>query len=63
LKSETTLGITWTAPTLNGGAEITDYLISIAKTDEDFTATPIVVQNTDYKAESLTTGVSYKFRL
>ena len=43
LKSPTNIGIFWTAPAFNGGAEISDYLISIAKLDEDFSVTPIVV--------------------
>ena len=43
LRSPTSLGISWTAPTFNGGAAILDYLISLAKIDEDFTDPPIVV--------------------
>ena len=43
LRSPTTLGINWISPTFNGGAPITNYLISIAKSDEDFSTTPIVV--------------------
>ena len=63
IKSPTILGISWTPPTFNGGTAITDYLINFAKSDEEFSATPIVVKNTNYEAESLTTGVSYKIRI
>ena len=63
LKSPTTLGITWIAPTFNGGTSITNYLISIAKSDEDFSATPNVVTDKNFKAEGLTAGISYKFRI
>ncbi len=63
LRSPTTLGVKWTAPTFNGGAEVTDYHIDIAKLGEEFTANSIIVANTNYKAESLSAGVSYKFRI
>ena len=63
IKSPTILGISWTPPTFNGGTPITNYLISIAKFDEDFSATPVDVTTTNYKAESLIAGVSYKFRI
>ena len=63
LRSPTTLGIIWTAPIFNGGAEITDYLITFAKKDEDFPTIPTVVTNTNYKAENLSAGNSYKFKI
>jgi hypothetical protein len=62
-KSASTLGITWAAPSFDGGSIITDYLISMAKSDEDFSAQPTSVTNTQFKAESLTPGVTYKFRV
>ena len=46
----TTLEITWTAPTFNGGAAISDYLITFAKIDQDFPTTPIVVTDNNYTA-------------
>ncbi len=63
LRSLTTLGIKWKAPINNGGAEITDYLVSMAKSYEDFSAQPTTVTNTQFKAESLTAGVTYAFRI
>jgi hypothetical protein len=63
LRSPTTLGITWTAPTFNGGAAITDYLITFAKKDEDFSTTPTVVTDKNYKAENLIAENIYKFRI
>ena len=35
----------------------------MTKSDEDFSAPPTTVTNTQFKAESLTTGVTYKFRI
>jgi hypothetical protein len=35
----------------------------MAKSDEDFSAPPTTVTNTQFKAESLTAGVTYKFRI
>jgi len=35
----------------------------MAKSDEDFSAQPTSVTNTQFKAESLTPGVTYKFRV
>jgi hypothetical protein len=35
----------------------------MAKSDEDFSASPIAVTDPKYKAESLTAGVIYKFRI
>jgi hypothetical protein len=35
----------------------------MAKSDEDFSALPTTVINTQFKAESLTAGVTYKFRI
>ena len=58
-----TLGITWAAPTFDGGSVITDYLVNMAKSDEDFEAPPTAVTNKQFKAESLTAGVTYKFRI
>jgi len=35
----------------------------MAKSDEDFSAPPTTVTNTQFKAESLSAGVTYKFRI
>ena len=63
MRSLSTLGIRWKAPIYDGGAKISDYLVSMAKSDEDFSAPPTTVANTHFKAESLTAGVPYKFRI
>ena len=63
LRSPTTLGITWTAPSLTGGAPFLDYRVSIAKSEEDFVIVQNLITSTKYKAEGLTTGVTYKFRI
>lgn len=62
-RSPTTLKITWKAPTFIGGTSIIDYQVSIARSDQDFSDSPISVTDIKYLAEGLTTGVTYKFRI
>jgi len=63
LRSPTTLGIKWTAPSFTGGTSIIDYRINIAEVDGNFAVLATGVVSTLYTVTSLTSGVTYQFKI
>ena len=62
--SKTSVAISWTAPADDGGSDLIDYTVEIAKRSAAFATASDSVQTTSYKhTENIETGESYKLRV
>jgi len=62
-RTKSTLGLTWSAGSSNGGASIIDYRISMAESGGAFSVLASDLVSAEYLATSLTFGTTYEFKV
>jgi hypothetical protein len=62
-RTPTTISITWSLGSSNGGASVEDYRITYDQSSDDFVVLVSGLNQLSYTASALTTGNTYKFKL
>jgi len=57
------IGLTWSAPSSNGGSAVIDYQISFKTGTDGFSVLVSGIAATSYTASSLTSGATYTFKV
>jgi len=57
------IGLTWSAPSSNGGSAVIDYQISFKTGTDGFSVLVSGIAATSYTASSLTPGATYTFKV
>jgi hypothetical protein len=61
-RTSSSLGLTWSAPAVDGGSEVIDYRLHIAELNGVFSVLD-TTSNEYYLANGLTAGTTYEFKI